>query len=289
MGFVLALGASVPAIALLSSIGTGGGSVQVSAAHDPTPSATAAGPEYPVPADEAPTTSAPPLVATLGPDQAPVEVHRRITAVNGTRVPVGEAPGLRPDATVPPPVPADAVSGDRAAAVATTAPPTTSVKAKPSPVTASEPATPGPTTSVEAAAASPGATAAAPALAACGVDDVTVTVATDQTGYTPGNPVKGFTSIVNRSSGICLLAARHTVAIEDTSGRAIGDLVSTFGSGEPVPAEPGRTISTGFSWDQRDCSGATCVAAPAGAYTVVARWTSSVDYRPGRAKFTLKP
>ena len=47
----------------------------------------------------------------------------------------------------------------------------------------------------------------------------------------------------------------------------------------PVPAEPGKTFTSTFTWDQKDCAGPACTQVPAGTYTVTADWTESGPYK----------
>lgn len=48
--------------------------------------------------------------------------------------------------------------------------------------------------------------------------------------------------------------------------------------GRRVRAEPGKTFTSTFTWDQKDCAGSACAQVPAGTYTVVADWSEGGPY-----------
>ena len=64
--------------------------------------------------------------------------------------------------------------------------------------------------------------------------------------------------------------------ILNAAGKDVSGFAYTADYRFPVSAEPGKTFSTPFTWEQRDCSGVACVQVPAGTYTVVADWTERV-------------
>lgn len=218
-------------------------------------SVSAAGPTMATtPAVESPV--APPTTTDTTSPAVPttVEIHRRIDAINGSPVP--PRPGPRPgDDPVGHP-PTTVASGGAAGA------PASSVPAVPN--------------------------GEAVAMPPCAAADVVVTVAVDQPAYKPGQAVKGTTSIQNRGTVTCLLAPRENVTIDDATGREVGNFTYTQEFREPVQAAPGRNLSATFTWDERDCSSPPCVPAPAGSYTVVARWVMpGATYGPATASFTV--
>ena len=55
-----------------------------------------------------------------------------------------------------------------------------------------------------------------------------------------------------------------------------------------MAAEPGKSFSSSFTWDQKNCSGSSCAQVPAGTYVVIADWTESGPYS-GRSSFQIAP
>ena len=136
-------------------------------------------------------------------------------------------------------------------------------------------------------------TPADPPLSPCPASEVSVAVVLERSTYAPGEPVRGSTSITNRSSTTCLLAPREGVHIEDASGRTVGSFAYTMELRPPITAAPGRTVTGTFTWDQRTCPG-PCVQVPAGTYAAVASWpligpspSQSATYGPARAAFQI--
>ena len=224
-----------------------------------------AGPGPTIPGDEvpssgpalepAPSTGAP--TTTVAPDQLQVEgVHGR----SEPPVPATISPSDNPVITRPPvtkPAPAD---------------PNGSVS---SPILA-----PPPSTTV--------APSADPAPAPCPSADVRVTVTTAKPTYSPGETVQGSSTLENSGTVACLLPTRAFFRIVNGAGKDVGSFAYTMEFRYPVRAEPGRTFSSSFTWDQRDCSGPACAQVPAGTYTVVADWSESGPYA-GRSTFQIVP
>ncbi len=125
-----------------------------------------------------------------------------------------------------------------------------------------------------------------PGAANCPSAEVRVTVTTDKSTYAPGETVRGSTTIENRSGSACLLPTRGFVRITNAAGKDVSGLAYTMEYRFPVLAEPGKTFTTPFTWDQRDCSGGSCVQVPAGTYNVAADWTEGGQYF-GRGSFTI--
>jgi hypothetical protein len=136
----------------------------------------------------------------------------------------------------------------------------------------------------------PPPTTAAPATGAasehCPQSDVKVTVATDRAAYAPGQTVQGSSTLENRSATACMLPTRAFFRILDGAGKDVGSFAYTMEFRYPVPAEPGKTFTSTFTWDQKDCAGPACVQVPPGTYTVVADWTESGPYS-GRTTFQI--
>lgn len=130
------------------------------------------------------------------------------------------------------------------------------------------------------------AAAGAPALANCPAADVAVTVATEHPSYAPGETVRGFSMLENRSGTTCLLPTRSFFHVEDGAGRTVTNFAYTADYPLPVRAEPGRTVTDGFSWDQRNCAGGPCLQVPAGTYVVFANWTEAGSYT-GHTSFAI--
>jgi hypothetical protein len=125
-----------------------------------------------------------------------------------------------------------------------------------------------------------------PAVPACPVADVRVTVTVEKATYAPGETVRWTSTLENRSATTCAVSGRAFFHVEDNGGRAVGAFPHTADFQLPVKAEPGKTITNGLSWDQRDCSGSACVQGPAGTYVVVAEWTEAGPY-VGRGSFSI--
>ena len=120
----------------------------------------------------------------------------------------------------------------------------------------------------------------------CPSAEVRVTVTTDRSTYAPGETVRGSTTIENRSGSACLLPTRGFVRITNAAGNDVSGFAYTMEYRFPVLAEPGKTFTTPFTWDQRACSGGSCVQVPAGTYNVAADWTEGGQYF-GRGSFTI--
>jgi hypothetical protein len=123
-------------------------------------------------------------------------------------------------------------------------------------------------------------------LADCAAADVAVTVATENPAYAPGDTVRGFSMLENRSATACLLPTRSFFHVQDASGATVSNFSYTADYRLPVRAEPGRTVTDGFAWDQRNCAAGPCAQVAAGTYTVVAEWTEGGTYR-GRSSFRV--
>lgn len=150
------------------------------------------------------------------------------------------------------------------------------------PTTRSPGTTSGPV-AVEPPAVTPPTTA--PASASCPASEVQVSVVTAPV-YAPGEPVRGSSTIQNRSATTCLLPTRGFVRILNAAGKDVSSFAYTMEYRMPASAEPGKTFSTPITWDQRDCTGTVCVQVPAGTYTVVADWTEGGPY-VGRGSFQI--
>lgn len=245
----------LPATALATFLGgsaTDNREINLAVAGPP-PTGEVAGAGATAPAPEETTT-------TTAADQLRVEAgHGRTEpATPGSSVPADDPVLRRPGATKPAP------SGNSSSDPNT---PISSEPAVPPPPTVSPPTT-------------------APGAANCPSSDVRVTVTTDKTTYAPGETVRGSTTIANRSASACLLPTRGFVRIINAAGRDVSGFAYTMEYRFPVLAEPGKTFSTPFTWDQRDCSGSSCVQVPAGTYNVAADWTEGGQYF-GRGSFTI--
>lgn len=141
-------------------------------------------------------------------------------------------------------------------------------------------------TAVAASTTVPSAPGADAALADCAPDDVAVTVATENPTYAPGDTVRGFSMLENRSATACLLPTRSFFRIQDATGATVSNFSYTADYRLPVRAEPGGTVTDGFAWDQRSCAAGTCAQVSAGTYTVLAEWTEGGTYR-GRSSFRV--
>lgn len=186
-------------------------------------------------------------------------------------------PGVINDRTIPPPPASSAPPADDPVV---RAPPTT---AEPSGNASSPvPTVPPPASSTTAA----GRASGAPPLDPCPASEVGVTVSTEKPAYGPGETVHGSSVLENRSAGACLLPTRAFFRILDGAGKDVGSFAYTTEFRIPVRAEPGKTFSSSFTWDQKDCSGSACVQVPGGTYTAVADWTESGPYS-GRTTFRV--
>ena len=117
-----------------------------------------------------------------------------------------------------------------------------------------------------------------PALTPCPASEVKVTVATDRSTYATGQRVQGSSTLENRSASACLLPTRAFFRVVNGAGKDVGNFAYTADFRLPVRAEPGKTITSTFTWDQKDCTGSACVQVPPGTYTVTAGWTESGPY-----------
>lgn len=201
------------------------------------------------------------------PPTTTAEVHRRLSSINGSP---------------PPPSP-------------TAVPPADDPVVRPAPAGSSGSAGGAP---ISGNNSSNGGAATSPAVVAttvpplgdnpvsCPAAAVNVTVATERATYSVGETVRGSSTLENRSATTCLLPTRAFFRIVDAGGRTVGSFTYTLELRLPVKAEPGRSFTSTFTWDQRDCSGASCDQVPAGTYVAVADWNESGPYG-GRASFEI--
>jgi hypothetical protein len=82
------------------------------------------------------------------------------------------------------------------------------------------------------------------------------------------------------------VSGRAFFHVEDATGATVASFPHTADFQLPVKAEPGRTFTNSFSWDQTDCGPGPCAQVPAGTYTVVAEWTEAGPY-VGRGSFSI--
>lgn len=226
------------------------------------------------------------------------------TVVDGSRPPAGavasavtteEAPtppgGLPPTTTAEAPGRATSVDGSAAPRTAASVPPADDPVVR-TPPSGSSPASTG--TSIGSGGASgsaipmPPTPAPEPEVAACPAADVGVTVTTEKSTYAAGETVRGSSTLTNRSEVTCLLPTRAFFRIEDGAGRVVGSFAYTMEHRIPVKAEPGKTFTSGLTWDQTDCSGSSCAQVPAGTYVAVADWNEGGPY-VGRGTFRIVP
>jgi hypothetical protein len=125
-----------------------------------------------------------------------------------------------------------------------------------------------------------------PALGPCPASEVKVTVATDRSTYGRGQTVQGSSTLENRSVSACLLPTRAFFRIVNGAGSDVSSFAYTADFRSPVGTEPGKTFTSTFTWDQKDCSGRACVQVAPGTYTVTADWTESGPYA-GSATFQV--
>ena len=103
-------------------------------------------------------------------------------------------------------------------------------------------------------------------------------MSTEKAAYRPGETVRGASTLENRSAEACLLPTRGFFKVSNAGGEVVGTFAYTADFRFPVTAEPGKTFTSTFSWEQLDCAGSACVQVPPGTYTVVADWTESGPY-----------
>lgn len=211
------------------------------------------------------------------------EVHGRVASVNGSPPPPSPTSGPPADDPVVRAAPA-APSGNSGSATGAPSVP----GGPPGASTGSGAASGG----LGASPSAPGPPAPAPTddppPAPCPAADVDVTVTTEKGAYAPGETVTGSSSLVNRSATTCLLPTRAFFRILDARGRTVSSFAYTMELRMPVEAEPGRTVTSGFTWDQQDCSGSSCAQVPAGTYVAVADWSETGPYT-GRVSFRITP
>ena len=123
-------------------------------------------------------------------------------------------------------------------------------------------------------------------VAACPAAEVGVTVTTEKGTHATGETVRGSSTLENRSSTACLLPTRAFFRILDAEGGTVSSFAYTMELRLPVKAEPGKTFTSSFTWDQKNCSGSSCAQVGPGTYVVVADWNESGPYS-GRASFQI--
>ena len=202
----------------------------------------------PAPPNELATGEVPPVAATaeMAPTTTVAEVHERLAAINGV-----PAPRSSP----------------------------TSLPGADDPVVRPAPSTTSPSGNTSSPALPPTPTSAPPASTApCAASEARVTVSTEKAAYRPGETIRGSSTLENRSAGACLLPTRGFFKVLNAGGEVVGNFAYTADFRFPVTAEPGKTFTSTFTWEQKDCSGSACVQVPPGAYTAVADWTESGPY-----------
>ena len=238
----------------------------------------------PAPAGTTVTTQGPPDAGSADESTAPtIQNFATPTTVPerpepGTRRP---APSAGPDESENRRVPLDGSSSTTSTSVPRAGDPPSST------TSTSAPGGGGPPSNVASiAAASPASPPVRSTLEACRPEAVVVGVTTEKSTYAPGETVSGASTIENRSATACLLPTRAFVRIDDGDGASVGGFAYTTEYRLPVRAEPGQRFTSGFTWDQRNCSGSPCVPARIGAYVVVAEWTEGGSY-VGRSSFEV--
>ena len=127
-----------------------------------------------------------------------------------------------------------------------------------------------------------------PSLSACPPAEVAVTVATGKAAYAVGETVTGSSVLQNQSSTACLVPARVRWAVQDLAGNDVSGFAYTADYALPVRAEPGQSFPGTFSWNQNNCSGASCTPVPPGTYVLVGRWTEGGSFT-AQATFQVGP
>ncbi len=117
-----------------------------------------------------------------------------------------------------------------------------------------------------------------PSLSACPPAEVVATVATAKAAYAVGETVTGSSVLENRSSGACLVPARVRWAVQDLAGNDVSGFAYTADYALPVKAEPGQSFPGTFTWNQKNCGGATCTQVPAGTYVLVGTWSEGGSF-----------
>lgn len=197
--------------------------------------------DVPAPAVEAPATTV-------------AEVHERVASINGvpgprsstpTSMPPGDDPVVRPTTTVAPPV--------------TLARPAES----PNQPTA---------LSAPSSAASP--------LPPCPAQALQIDVVPSKATFSLGETATGMSFVQTGWAADCLLPVPASFRIENVAtGQVVGFSAAVTEHPSPLVAQPGKTYTSTFSWDQKDCSGSMCVQVPAGLYQAVVQWTDGGPYR----------
>lgn len=216
-------------------------------------------------------------------DDRPQVVSAANTGADRAPTPSLTGPGGGPPTTAAVPAPArpgDVIDTTQATPAPRRAPVPTTLGETPEPESPSpsvDPGRPEETTTV------PGGEAE---IGLCPLAQVGITTATEQSAYGPGEPVRGWSSLRNDSDTTCLLSPRAFFRVEDSTGRVVGQFANTADIRPTARTEPGQSISSSITWDQKDCSGAVCMQVPAGTYTLVADWTEGLRVT-GTARFQI--
>ena len=117
-----------------------------------------------------------------------------------------------------------------------------------------------------------------PSLSGCPPAEVAAMVATGKAAYAVGETVTGSSVLENRSSTACLVPARVRWAVQDLAGNDVSGFAYTADYAMPVKAEPGQSFPGTISWNQSNCSGASCTPVPPGTYVLVGRWTEGGSF-----------
>ncbi|HVL04806.1 MAG TPA: hypothetical protein VM388_02390 [Acidimicrobiales bacterium] len=197
-----------------------------------------------------------PAAPTTLPGLSPENLHRRaeppvpgdgaVTQAPPMTTPPADDPVVRAATTLPPP--------------ATTAPPQL---------------TPNQPTAGGLSAGAPGS-----ALAPCPAEGLQLDVVPSKATFSLGETVSGMFFLQTGRAGDCRITLPASFRIEDVAtGKVLGTVGATTELPSPARAEPGKMYTSTFSWDQSDCSGATCAQAAPALYQAVAVWSDGGPYR----------
>lgn len=114
----------------------------------------------------------------------------------------------------------------------------------------------------------------------CPAEALQIDVVPSKARFALGETVSGTFFLQTREASDCSVALPGSFRIEEVAtGKVLATVGATSEFASPARAEPGKMLTSTFSWDQTDCSGSSCTQVPSGLYQAVAVWPDGGPYR----------
>lgn len=121
---------------------------------------------------------------------------------------------------------------------------------------------------------------AAARLAPCPPEALQIDVVPSKATFAVGETVSGTFFLQTRQASDCSVSLPSSFRIEEVaSGKVLGAVGATTEFASPARAEPGKMLTSTFSWYPADCSDSSCGQVAPGLYQAVAVWSEGGPYR----------